>query len=113
MIIKVDDIYHSKVINYLKREPDFNLFIIGDIERYGYDNYFLDIWADIDKKGHIEGVLLRYFEYLIFYSQGKNIKLCFTSYNENDCFLMASPIINIKRVINLEYNVVIRFLQGN
>ena len=45
--------------------------------------------------------------------KGKNIKLCFTSYNENDCFLMASPIINIKRVINLEYNVVIRFLQGN
>ena len=42
MIIKVDDTYHSKVINYLKREPDFNLFIIGDIERYGYDNYFLD-----------------------------------------------------------------------
>lgn len=47
------------------------------------------------------------------FAQGKNIKLCFTSYNENDCFLMASPIINIKRVINLEYNVVIRFLQGN
>ena len=71
MIIKVDDTYHSKVINYLKREPDFNLFIIGDIERYGYDNYCLDIWAGIDKKGHIEGVLLRYFEYLIFYSRGK------------------------------------------
>ncbi|WP_286312066.1 hypothetical protein [Romboutsia ilealis] len=71
MIIKVDDTYHSKIINYLKREPDFNLFIIGDIERYGYDNYFLDIWAGIDKKGHIEGVLLRYFECLIFYSRGK------------------------------------------
>ena len=71
MIIKVDDTYHSKVINYLKREPDFNLFIIGDIERYGYDNYFLDVWAGIDNKGRIEGVLLRYFEYLIFYSQGK------------------------------------------
>ena len=50
---------------------------------------------------------------LSFIILGKNIKLCFTSYNENDCFLMASPIINIKRVINLEYNVVIRFLQGN
>lgn len=44
---------------------------------------------------------------------GKNIKLCFTSYNENDCFVMASPIIKIRRIINLEYNVVIRFLQGN
>ena len=27
--------------------------------------------------------------------QGKNIKIYFTSYNENDCFVMASPIINI------------------
>lgn len=70
MILKVDDTYHSKVMNYLKKEPDFNLFIIGDIERYGYDNYFLDIWAGIDRKGRIEGILLRYFEYLIFYSQG-------------------------------------------
>ncbi len=71
MIVKVDDTYHSKVINYLKKEPDFNLFIIGDIERYGYDNYFLDVWAGLDKRERIEGVLLRYFEYLIFYSHGK------------------------------------------
>lgn len=71
MIIKVDATHHIKIINYLKREADFNLFIIGDIERYGYDNYFLDVWIGIDKKGHIEGVLLRYFQYLIFYSQGK------------------------------------------
>jgi len=71
MIIKLNDTYHSKAINYLKKDKDFNLFIIGDIERYGYDNYFLDIWASIDKKGNIEGILLKYFEYLIFYSQGK------------------------------------------
>lgn len=70
MIIKLNDTYHSKAIKYLKRDKDFNLFIIGDIERYGYDNYFLDIWASIDKKGNIEGILLKYFEYLIFYSQG-------------------------------------------
>jgi predicted GNAT family acetyltransferase len=70
MILKVDDTYHSKVMSYLKKEPDFNLFRIGDIERYGYDNYFLDIWAGIDRKVRIEGILLRYFEYLIFYSQG-------------------------------------------
>ena len=53
MIIKVDDTYHSKVINYLKREPDFNLFIIGDIERYGYDNYFLDICPFLSIPAHI------------------------------------------------------------
>jgi predicted GNAT family acetyltransferase len=58
-------------MEYLKREPEFNLFIIGDIERYGYDNYFLNIWADINKRGNIEGILLKYFEFLIFYSNGK------------------------------------------
>lgn len=68
MIVKVDRTYNNKVMNYLKREPEFNLFIIGDIERYGYDNYFLNIWADIDENGEVRGVLLKYFEYLIFYS---------------------------------------------
>ena len=58
MIVKLNNSYHSKVMEYLKREPEFNLFIIGDIERYGYDNYFLNIWADINKRGNIEGVLL-------------------------------------------------------
>ena len=61
MIIKVDDTYHSKVINYLKREADFNLFIIGDIERYGYDNYFLDIWADINKKRTYRRCIIKIF----------------------------------------------------
>lgn len=71
MIIKLNESYHIKVISYLKRDKDFNLFIIGDIERYGYNTYFLDIWASIDEKGNIEGVLLKYFEYLIFYSHGE------------------------------------------
>lgn len=71
MIIKLNATYHDKVMEYLKKEPEFNLFIIGDIERYGYDNYFLNIWADINKKGNIEGILLKYFEFLIFYANGK------------------------------------------
>ena len=71
MIVKLNNSYHNKVMKYLKREPEFNLFIIGDIERYGYDNYFLDIWAGIDKRGNIEGVLFKYFEYVMFYSYNR------------------------------------------
>ncbi len=74
MILKIDSSYNDKLKEYLKKEVDFNMFILGDIERYGYDNYFLDIWMEISN-GNIRGVLLRYFEYLIFYSQGKfNVK---------------------------------------
>lgn len=71
MIIKVDDTYNNQVMNYLKEEADFNLLIIGDIERYGYNNYFLKIWADIDDYGNITGILLKCFEYLTFYSNNK------------------------------------------
>ena len=71
MIIKVDDTYNNQVMNYLKKEADFNLLIIGDITKYGYNNYFFKIWADIDNDGNITGVLLKCFEYLIFYCDDK------------------------------------------
>lgn len=68
MIVKVDKSHHNKVMEYLKIEPDFNLFIIGDIEKYGYDNYFLTVWANLNEKNEVKGVLLKYFEFLIFYA---------------------------------------------
>ena len=55
MILKIDEKYHKKVVDYLSKEPEFNLFIVGDIERFGYDNSFFSVWADIDRRGNIEG----------------------------------------------------------
>ncbi|EGT2203282.1 GNAT family N-acetyltransferase [Clostridioides difficile] len=71
MIIKLNSTYHSRVMKYLKKEPEYNLFIIGDIERYGYGNNFLNIWADIDELGEIKAILLKYFEFMMFYSDGE------------------------------------------
>ena len=68
MIIKLDNTYHNKLMNYLKQEPEFNLFIIGDIDRYGYNNYFFNIWADINTNGEIEGILVKYFDFITIYS---------------------------------------------
>ena len=71
MIIKLDSSYHNKVIKYLEKEPEFNLLTIGDIEKYGYDNYFLNIWAGINRRGEIEGILIKCFEFIIFYAYDK------------------------------------------
>lgn len=68
MITKLDSNYHNKLMEYLKQEPEFNLFIIGDIYRYGYKNYFFNIWADININGDIDGVLVKYFEFVTVYS---------------------------------------------
>ncbi|MDB8789678.1 GNAT family N-acetyltransferase [Romboutsia sp. 1001216sp1] len=75
MILKIDEKYHKKVVDYLSKEPEFNLFIVGDIERFGYDNSFFSVWADIDRSGNIEGVLVKYLDFLTFYSHSKfNVK---------------------------------------
>lgn len=75
MIQKLNINYHKKVMEYLKREKEVNIFLIGDIQRYGYDSYFFSIYGGINEKGELEGILLKCFEFIIFYSYDEfNIK---------------------------------------
>lgn len=71
MIVKLNSSYHNKVINYLEKESEFNLLTIGDIEKYGYDNYFLNVWAGINERDEIEGILIKCFEFIVFYAYDK------------------------------------------
>lgn len=105
MITKLNAKHHQKVMEYLKKEPEFNLFIIGDIERYGYDNYFLNIWADFNKKGDIQGVLLKYFEFIIFYADGKynveGFSKLISNMNYSEISGKAESVIHLAKTLNL------------
>ena len=68
MIQRLSSANHKKVIEYLYREKEVNIFLISDIERYGYDSYFFSIYGGINEKGEIEGILLKCFEFIIFYA---------------------------------------------
>lgn len=68
MIKKLDKTYHNKLMKLLSKDLEFNLFIIGDIENNGYDNYFLQVWGEVDEKNEIVSVLMKYFSYAVFYS---------------------------------------------
>jgi predicted GNAT family acetyltransferase len=46
--LKKDD--HESVIALIGHKPAENLFIIGDIEAYGYDSKFQEIWRAISKR---------------------------------------------------------------
>lgn len=70
MIIKTDETWHEKVIDYLSEEPALNLFIIADIENFGYETEFQEIWADVDEDGAIRGILLRYMGNYLPYAKG-------------------------------------------
>ncbi|MGL6107417.1 GNAT family N-acetyltransferase [Romboutsia sp.] len=117
MIVKVDSTYNNKIMEYLKREPDFNLFIIGDIEKYGYDNYFLTVWSNINKKGEVEGVLLKYFEFLIFYAHNKFDENEFANLINNTNYIELSGKTDVlKKLVpklDLEKERVVNFCRLN
>ena len=68
MIQRLNNTYHEKVIEYLHKEKEVNIFLLSDIERYGYDSYFFNIYGGINEEGEIEGILLKSFEFMIFYA---------------------------------------------
>jgi uncharacterized protein len=61
---------HDQVLSFLSEEPSINLFIIGDLEVFGYDQDFQDIWAEFNDQGDIIAVLLRFYQSFIPYAKG-------------------------------------------
>jgi uncharacterized protein len=64
---------HQSVMDYLRQDPEFNIFIIGDIENYGYETFFQTIWGVTDYTGKIKGILLRYYTFYIPYSYDQEV----------------------------------------
>ncbi|MCF8009434.1 MAG: GNAT family N-acetyltransferase [Halanaerobiales bacterium] len=71
MIRELNENDKAKVIKYLIAEPALNLFMLGDIENYGFNNVdFQRLWGEFDNQGKIKSVLLRYYDNNIIYSRG-------------------------------------------
>ncbi|WP_349410178.1 GNAT family N-acetyltransferase [Pseudalkalibacillus sp. SCS-8] len=61
---------HANVMEFLSEEPALNLFIIGDIENFGYETSFQQLWGEWIGD-ELNAVLLRYNENFLPYSRGK------------------------------------------
>ncbi|WML46378.1 GNAT family N-acetyltransferase [Neobacillus sp. PS3-40] len=61
---------HEDVMAFLSEEPSINLFIIGDIEGFGYDTDFQELWAEYDDQEEIKAILLRFYQSFIVYAKG-------------------------------------------
>ncbi len=69
MIVKIGPRERKKVERYLNQEPEFNLFILGDLATHGLDCEFLDLWAQVGDDGTILAVILRYFGSYVVYAR--------------------------------------------
>ncbi|GAF64738.1 putative acetyltransferase [Bacillus sp. TS-2] len=60
MIRKLTEKDHQECMNLVSEKPAENLFIIGDIEAYGYEQAFQTLWGDFDEQQQLRAVLLNY-----------------------------------------------------
>lgn len=56
----------EEIFNLLSDESSLNLFIIGDIENFGFDTDFQQVWGDYSSN-ELKGVLLKYYNNVIIY----------------------------------------------
>jgi len=71
---KLTETDRGSVLDYLKQDPEINLFIISDIENYGLDSPDIqEIWAEFEPDtGDYIAVLLRYYSSYVFYTHNNN-----------------------------------------
>ncbi len=65
MVRKLVEKDRASAIAFLSAEPSINLFALGDIELFGFEREFQDVWGSFDEQGELDGVLLRYRENFI------------------------------------------------
>jgi predicted GNAT family acetyltransferase len=71
MIRKLSQQDHDVTYRFLSKEPSINLFILGDIEAFGYESDFQELWGEFNDKGELNAVLLRYHQSFIPYAMGE------------------------------------------
>ncbi|MEH7119369.1 GNAT family N-acetyltransferase [Neobacillus vireti] len=73
MIRRLNKYDHDTCLKLLKTKPAENLFIIGDIEVYGYEQEFQKVWGEFNESGELIAVLLKFEEnYIPFAAESFN-----------------------------------------
>ena len=57
----------QRVLDYIAREPEYNLFILGDVESFGFGHPDLELFAQ-EGEGEWACLLLRYLDNYVLYS---------------------------------------------
>jgi uncharacterized protein len=108
MIRRLNHNDHEVCLKFLNTKPAENLFIIGDIEVYGYKQDFQKLWGEFNENGDLIAVLLKYEEnYIPFAAESFNAK-AFANIIDNDPeFKMMSGLMEttekIEPYLNKQY----------
>lgn len=78
----------EKLIEYVKREPEMNLFLIGDLENYGINSETVNFYLH-EERDRWDFVILRFYQFFILYSPYEDYNaeeaIRFLKTQETDC----------------------------
>lgn len=90
MIRKLTELDRQKALDYLYESPSLNIFIIGDIESFGFENDFQKIYGQFDDENNYLSILLFYRENVVFYSHIDHFDTKWLGILNNNNFLYFS-----------------------
>lgn len=68
MIRKLNATNKQELLRFLEKDKELNLFIIGDIENYGFNQTFLEYWGEFNENEQLIAVLMKFYEGFTVYS---------------------------------------------
>jgi predicted GNAT family acetyltransferase len=69
MIRKLREEDNSKLMELIMKEPEYNVYTIGNVERFGYDKSFYELLGEFNEEGYLTAILARYFNSFNFYAK--------------------------------------------
>ena len=75
MIKKLTNDDKLKCLDFLYQEPEYNIFPIGDIEAYGFEEDFQQVYGEFDQEMNLLSILLFYRKNMIYYAPNHRLNL--------------------------------------
>lgn len=71
MIRKLNEADREDLMELVGKNPAINLYIIGDVENFGFEQDFMELWGESDSvDGPLKAVILRFYGSYLPYSEG-------------------------------------------
>lgn len=64
---RITEVDHNKLMEYIMIEPEYNTYLFGDIEMYGFRNESLSLFTDC-RDDNFNFILMKYFDNYVLYS---------------------------------------------
>ena len=107
MIRQLTENDRLQTMTFVSEKPAENLFIIGDVEAYGFDDPIQKLWGDFTEQDEMRGVMLKYAANYIIYAPGNYDAAGFANIiNGDDNYEFISGIEDI--VIKLEPYLIVK-----